>query len=128
MFGVCKHLHVYSTHVMCVFLHVCSTALLSFLPLQNNWVPRKIAAANMPTTIDKIHGESRRREEWRTTDSRRPPLQTQPEKIDSDRLRRLHTRVSFICWSLSFSAPTEAIRMYVAFCVCTYVRTETVAL
>ena len=103
-------------------MYVDSEALLSFLPLQNNWVPRKIVAANVPTTIDKIHadhhqqaeemkrmlaahpsrphpppGDSRRREDWTTTDSRRPQQQIQPEKIESDRLKRLHKPVCFIC-------------------------------
>ena len=99
----------------CVGMPIDYFCTFSFF--QNTWVPRKIVASNVPTTIDKLHadhhqqaeemkrmlsvqpnrprqpqGDSRRRDDY-SSDGRRGVQQPHaPEKLETDRLRRLGNR------------------------------------
>ena len=86
---------------------------------QNAWVPRKLAATNVPTTIDKIHeqakkeememqkriasqpmmgrprggGDGRRgRDEWSSAEHSRAPAQ--PTRIEAERFSQVMARTA----------------------------------
>ena len=92
---------------------------VSSLCAQNAWVPRKLVATNVPTTIDKIHeqakkeememqkriasqpmmerprggGDGRRgRDEWSSTEHSRAPAP--PTRIDAERFSRVMSRTA----------------------------------
>ena len=78
---------------------------------QNAWVPRKLAATNVPTTIDKIHEQakkeememqkriargggdrSRGRDEWSSAEHSRAPAPS--ARIDAERFSRVLNRAA----------------------------------
>ena len=56
--------------------------------VQNTWVPRKIVASNVPTTIDKLHA----RDDYQSDGRRGVQQPHAPEKLETDRLKRLGNR------------------------------------
>ena len=81
------------SHVQYVFLLVCS---------QNAWVPRKLAATNVPTTIDKIHEQAKKEEmEMQKRIASQPMMgwsrgegPTPSSRIDAEKFRRALNRAA----------------------------------
>ena len=70
---------------------------------QNAWVPRKLAATNVPTTIDKIHEQAKKeememqhgrrgRDEWSLAEHSR--ASAQPTRIGAEWFSRVMARTA----------------------------------